>query len=71
MVHMITTKAQTMEDLWNAIVGESTLWGAHFGHFQHMYVMYIYAKHVVFNFGFTFGVWAWHFDFHKVNDIYY
>jgi hypothetical protein len=20
--------------------------------------------------GFTFGVWAWYFDFHKVNDIY-
>jgi hypothetical protein len=26
----------------------------HFGHFDDMYVMYIFAKHVAFNFGFHF-----------------
>jgi hypothetical protein len=30
----------------------------HFGHFHNMYVMYIYAKCVVFILGFTFGVWV-------------
>jgi hypothetical protein len=35
-------------------LGESTLRGGHFGHFHDMYVMYISAKHVAFNFGFHF-----------------
>jgi len=34
--------------------GESTLWGGHFGHFHNMYIKYIFAKHVAFNFGFHF-----------------
>jgi hypothetical protein len=25
MVHMIITKTQTMEDIWNAVMGENTL----------------------------------------------
>jgi hypothetical protein len=28
--------------------------GGHFGHFQDMYLMYIFSKHVTFNFGFHF-----------------
>jgi hypothetical protein len=48
--------------------GENTLWGGHFGHF-HMYVLYIFTTCVAFNLGFFFGVWAWYFDFQKVNDI--
>jgi hypothetical protein len=34
--------------------GESTLWGGHFGHFHDMYVKYIHAKRIAFNFGFHF-----------------
>jgi len=35
--------------------GENTLGGGeHFGHFDNMYVMYIFAKHVAVNFGFHF-----------------
>jgi hypothetical protein len=35
-------------------MGENTLQGGHFGHFHDMYVMYIFTKHVAFNFGFHF-----------------
>jgi hypothetical protein len=43
------------------VSGESTLHGGHFGHFgQNM-------LHLILDF--IFGVWAWYFDFHKVNDI--
>jgi hypothetical protein len=45
---------------------ENTLQGGCFGHFHDMCVKYIYGKHIAFNFGF---VWAWYFDFHRVNDI--
>ncbi len=34
--------------------GESTLEGGHFGHFHNMYVKYIFAKCIAFNFGFHF-----------------
>jgi hypothetical protein len=34
--------------------GENTLGGGHFGHFHNMYVKYIFAKHITFNFGFHF-----------------
>jgi hypothetical protein len=34
--------------------GENTLKGGHFGHFHNMYVKYIFAKHIAFNFGFDF-----------------
>jgi hypothetical protein len=46
----------TLDDLLaNAKQGESTLGGGgHFGHFHNMYVMYNFAKHVAFNFGFHF-----------------
>jgi hypothetical protein len=33
---------------------ENTLCGGHFGHFHDMYVMYIFAKLVLLNFGFHF-----------------
>jgi len=50
-------------------LGENIIWGGHFGHFHNMYVMYFFAKCATFNSRFHFGVWAWYFDFHKVNDI--
>jgi hypothetical protein len=49
-------------------LGESTLQGGHFGHFHDMYIKYIFAKCIAFNFG-VFSVSAWYFDFQKVNDI--
>ncbi len=45
------------------------LWGSHFGHFHDIYVKYVSTNCIAFNFGFTFDVWAWYFDFHKVNYI--
>ncbi len=38
----------------HATQGESTIQGGQLGHFHNMYVMYIFAKHVAFNFGFHF-----------------
>jgi hypothetical protein len=38
--------------------GENIVLGGHFGHFRNMYVKYVFAKSVLFNFGFHFGVWA-------------
>jgi hypothetical protein len=40
------------------VSGESALHGGHSRHFHDMYIKYIFAKYVAFNFGFTFGVWA-------------
>ncbi len=38
--------------------GESTLWGGHFGHLHNMYVKYIFAKCITFNFGFDFLIFT-------------
>jgi hypothetical protein len=38
----------------NTKQGENTLHGGHFGHFHDMYIKYIYAKGIAFNFGFHF-----------------
>ncbi len=43
----------TTVDIQSAL-NENTLRGGHFGHFHNMYVMYIFAKHVAFNFAFHF-----------------
>jgi hypothetical protein len=51
------------------VSGESALHGGQVGHFHDMYIKYMFAKHVAFNFGFHFWDWASYFEFHKVNDI--
>ncbi len=60
--------------LWNWLVkhldmGENTLWGGTFGTFMtSMWNIFLQnILHLIL--GFTFGVWVWYFDFHKVNDI--
>jgi hypothetical protein len=57
-------------------MGESTLrtWeggGGHFGQFDNMYATIIFQNMLHLTLDFTLGVWAWYFDFHKVNNIQY
>jgi hypothetical protein len=41
-------------DFQVGLLGESTLRGGHFGHFYDMCIMYIFVKHVAFDFGYHF-----------------
>jgi hypothetical protein len=49
------------------VLGESRLKEGQFGHFHDICLKYIPSKFVEFNLGFTFGVWALYFYFHKVS----
>jgi len=48
---MLDEKMNSKIDLYQ---GEITLRGGHFGHFHNIYVKYISAKCIAFNFGFHF-----------------